>query len=74
MVWVIGRTRVPLPAARIIAFIGVDFFRLVASAYGTLSGCPCFQSRPPIWPLAIENRERCCWFELAEAPQPQAAE
>jgi len=26
VVWVIGRTRVPLPAARIIAFIGVRLF------------------------------------------------
>jgi len=31
-VWVIGRTRVPLPAARIIAFIGVDLLRLFVPA------------------------------------------
>jgi len=29
VVWVIGSTRVPLPAARIIAFIGVRLARMV---------------------------------------------
>jgi hypothetical protein len=32
VVWVIGRTLVPFPAARIIAFIGVQFFASVAAA------------------------------------------